>query len=73
MGNIEFKRRMYEFKTEDGKKVYKLLLDEYLKMDTIGHISSNLVEKIVDNVTNVSYRNTSSNIKELSGSFEGNT
>ncbi|WP_279286882.1 hypothetical protein [Clostridium sp. cel8] len=42
-------------------------------MDTIGHISSNLVEKIVDNVTNVSYRNTSSNIKELSGSFEGNT
>ncbi len=34
-------------------------------MDTIGHISSTLVEKIVDNVTNVSYRNTSTNIKDL--------
>jgi hypothetical protein len=56
---------MYEFKTDDGKKAYKFLLDEYLQMDTIGHISSTLVEKIVDNVTNVSYRNTSSNIEEL--------
>jgi len=65
MGDVEFKRRMYEFRTEEGKKAYKFLLDEYLQMDTIGHISSTLVEKIVDNVTNVSYRNTSSNIKEL--------
>ncbi|MBA5851859.1 hypothetical protein H2684_11220 [Clostridium sp. cel8] len=29
-----------------GKKAYKFLLDEYLKMDTIGHISSNLVQKL---------------------------
>ena len=65
MGDVEFERRIYEFKTDDGKKAYKFLLDEYLHMDTIGHISSNLVEKIVDNVTNVSYRNTSSNIEEL--------
>lgn len=65
MGDVEFKRRMYEFKTDEGKKAYKFLLDEYLQMDTIGHISSTLVEKIVDNVTNVSYRNTSSNIEEL--------
>ncbi|WP_162920233.1 UPF0236 family transposase-like protein [Clostridium fermenticellae] len=65
MGNIEFERRLYEFKTEDGKKAYKFLLDEYLQMDTIGHISSTLVEKIVNNVTNVSYRNTASNIEEL--------
>lgn len=65
MGNIEFDRRIYEYKTDDGKIAYKFLLDEYLQMDTIGHISSNLVEKIVDNVTNVSYRNTSKNIEEL--------
>jgi hypothetical protein len=65
MGDVEFDRRIYEYKTAEGKKAYKFLLDEYLKMDTIGHISSTLVEKIVDNVTNVSYRNTSNNIKEL--------
>lgn len=65
MGNVEFNRRIYEYETDDGKIARKYLLDEYLQMDTIGHISSTLVEKIVDNVTNVSYRNTSSNIKEL--------
>jgi len=65
MGDIEFERRMYEFKMDNGKKAYKFLLDEYLQMDTIGHISTTLVEKIVDNVTNVSYRNTAKNIKEL--------
>ncbi|WP_396276491.1 ISLre2 family transposase [Haloimpatiens lingqiaonensis] len=65
MGDVEFERRLYEFKTEDGKKAYKFLLDEYLQMDTIGQISTTLVEKIVDNVTNVSYRDTAKNIKEL--------
>jgi hypothetical protein len=66
MGDVEFSRRIYEYKTESGKKAYKFLLDEYLNMDTIGHISSNLVEKIVDNATNISYRKTSENIEELS-------
>ncbi|WP_242971931.1 ISLre2 family transposase [Haloimpatiens massiliensis] len=65
MGNIEFDRRIYEYETDDGKIAYKFLLDEYLQMDTIGHISTTLVEKMVDNVTNVSYRNTAKNIKEL--------
>ncbi|EPY2275101.1 UPF0236 family transposase-like protein, partial [Clostridium sporogenes] len=65
MGNVEFSRRIYEYKTSEGKKAYGFLLDEYLNIDTIGHISSNLLEKIVDNVTNVSYRNTSKNIDEL--------
>ncbi|WP_027624509.1 ISLre2 family transposase [Clostridium lundense] len=65
MGNVEFDRRIYEYKTDEGKIARKYLLDEYLQMDTIGHISSTLVEKIVDNIANVSYRNTSNNIKEL--------
>jgi len=65
MGNIELDRRIYKYKTNDGKKAYKFLLDEYLQMDTIGHISTTLVEKMVDNVINLSYRNTAKNIKEL--------
>lgn len=32
MGEIEYKRRIYEYITEEGKKAYKYLLDEYLKM-----------------------------------------
>ena len=38
MGDVEFNRRIYEYKTEEGKTAYKFLLDEYLNMDTIGHI-----------------------------------
>ena len=46
MGNVEFDRRIYEYKTDEGKIARKYLLDEYLQMDTIGHISSStLVEK----------------------------
>ncbi|NOH16493.1 UPF0236 family transposase-like protein [Clostridium cochlearium] len=66
MGNVELDRRIYEYKTNDGKKAYKFLLDEYLQMDTIGHISTTLVEKMVDNVTNVSYRGTAKGSMECS-------
>ncbi|WP_034429317.1 UPF0236 family transposase-like protein, partial [Caldisalinibacter kiritimatiensis] len=65
MGEIEYKRRIYEYKTEEGKKAYKYLLDEYLNMDTIGHISTNLVEKIVDLATDESYRKTAEKITEM--------
>lgn len=33
MGNVEYSRRVYELKLEDGKKATKYLLDEYLGMD----------------------------------------
>ena len=65
MGEIEYKRRIYEYRTEKGKKVYKYLLDEYLKMETIGHISTNLVEKIVDLATDESYRKTADKVTEM--------
>jgi hypothetical protein len=65
MGNVEYSRRIYEFKLEDGKKATKYLLDEYLGMDTIGNVSINLVETILTNVTEVSFRKTSENIKTM--------
>lgn len=58
MGNVEYSRRIYEFKLEDGKKATKYLFDEYLGMNTIGNVSINLVETILTNVTEVSFRKT---------------
>ena len=65
MGNVEYSRRIYEFKLENGKKATKYLLDEYLGMDTIGNVSINLVETILTNVSEVSFRKTSQNIKAM--------
>lgn len=47
MGNIEYYRRIYEFKLEDAGESTKYILDEYLGMDTIGNVSINLVETIL--------------------------
>jgi len=63
MGNVEIDRRIYEYNVVGGKKAYKYLLDEFLGMDTIGHMSMNLVENIISNVTEISFRKTAKNIK----------
>lgn len=65
MGPVEFSRIIYEYKDENGKKCYVYLLDEYLKMETIGFMSVNLLEKIIESVSNVSYRKAAENITEL--------
>ena len=67
MGPVEFERVVYLHTDENGKEQSIYLLDEYLKLETIGHMSTNLVEKIAENVTNVSYRKTSENITEITG------
>lgn len=48
MGPVEYERRIYEYQTEDGNRAFKYLLDEYLNMDTVGHMSANLVEKVIE-------------------------
>lgn len=65
MGDVEYSRRIYEFKLENGKKATKYLLDEYLGMDTIGNVSINLVETILTNVSELSFRKTAENIKTM--------
>lgn len=65
MGPVEIDRRVYRYVDENGKKSYRYLLDEYLKMETIGHMSANLVEKMIENVTNVSLRKAAKNVKEM--------
>jgi hypothetical protein len=67
MGPVEFKRVIYEYKNEEGKKNFVFLLDQHLKMETIGFMSANLIEKMVENARNVSYRKAAENITELTG------
>jgi hypothetical protein len=67
MGPVELKRAIYETPNEDGKKTYVYLLDEYLNLETIGKMSSNLVEKTIENATVLSFRKAAKNVTELTG------
>lgn len=64
MGEVKFRRAMYEIKEEGvTKTVY--LLDEKLKINVEGNVSSNLVEKVVEVVPITdSYRKAETVIEE---------
>ena len=67
MGEVEYSRVVYEHVSEEGKKEYIYLLDRNIGLNTIGLVSTNLAEKIVENASLVSYRNTAKNVTELTG------
>ena len=73
MGDVEYDRRVYKYIDENGKKNYRYLLDEYLNIETIGKISSNLVEKMVLNATELSFRKSKNNIKETTNQDTSHT
>lgn len=61
MGEVEYKRAMY---LKDNKNIY--LLDDFVQIQTIGKISSNLAELMLKTIVNtVSYRKGASDIKNL--------
>lgn len=55
-GEVEYWRRVYRTSLEGGEKAYVYLLDEAMRMDKIGLISTNLAEKIAMTVTESPYR-----------------
>lgn len=64
MGEVKFRRAMYEI-TEDGVTKIVYLLDEKLKLNADGNISNNLVEKVVEVVpVTDSYRKAETVIEE---------
>ena len=64
MGEVKFRRAMYEI-TEDGVTKIVYLLDEKLKLNVDGNISNNLVEKVVEVVpVTDSYRKAETVIEE---------
>jgi len=67
MGEVEFSRAVYEVTGDENGKKFIYLLDETLNFDTIGLISTNLAEKIVENACITSFKNTAKNISTLTG------
>lgn len=66
-GEVEYLRHVYLTKTEDGKTASVFLLDKELGMDTIGLISTNLAEKILEAATDVPFRKAASHVSRTTG------
>lgn len=66
-GDVTYERHVYQTTDEEGHRVFVYLLDEAVKMDKIGLISTNLAEKITSCVTENPYRVTADIISGTSG------
>jgi hypothetical protein len=67
LGEVEYKRNVYQTIDEEGHNAWVYLLDQEMQMDKIGLISTNLAEKIANVVTNNSYHTTAEIISSTSG------
>lgn len=59
MGEVVVNRAIYRRAKDDGSVEHIYLLDEALGLDTIGLVSPNLVEKILEHSCEMSYRDVS--------------
>lgn len=66
-GEVNYSRRVYEKRREDGKKEHVYLLDEAMRMDKIGLMSTNLAEKIAMTAAESAYRVTAEAISGTCG------
>lgn len=66
-GEVSYSRNVYQTRLEDGTKAYVYLLDQAMKMDKIGTISTNLAEKIAMIVTESPYRVSADTISNTCG------
>lgn len=66
-GDVTYARHVYQTTDEEGHTVFVYLLDEAVKMDKIGLVSTNLAEKIASCVTENPYRVTADIISNTSG------
>lgn len=67
MGEVEYSRAVYEVMDGSTERKFVYLLDEYMGFDCVGFVSSNLAEKIADNICECSYAQTAKNITDLTG------
>jgi len=67
MGEVEYERAIYSCKDEDGKSYHVHLLDELLGFNSVGFVSENLAEKLVELACDLSYRKSSKTACEITG------
>lgn len=65
MGEATINRTIYKRKRKDGGIEHIYLLDEALGFDTIGTISANLAEKIIEHSCEMSYREVAAAVGEF--------
>ncbi len=58
-GDVPYERAVYQTENEEGHKEFIYLLNDTLKMDTVGKISMNVCESIVGSATKMSFRDAS--------------
>lgn len=65
MGEVEVERNLYRRVDYSGQAQHIHLLDKELGFETIGTVSPNLAEKILDQICEMPYREVSSSVSEL--------
>ena len=66
-GEVEYSRRVYQTRQDDGRTAHIFLLDQAMQMEKIGLISTNLAEKIALTVTEAPYRVSADTISSTCG------
>ena len=61
-GDVPYERVVYATNDENGKQEFVFLLDEALRMDTVGKMSLNLVESIISATSKMSFRDAAEEI-----------
>lgn len=63
-GEVTYQRTVYEVTEEDGTRRFVYLLAETLELDHVGLISTNMEELLVKGITELSYRECASQVRE---------
>ena len=66
-GEVDYRRTVYEVTDGVNGKRFVYLLDENLELDPVGLISTNMVEHMVQGITELSYRECAAKISTMTG------
>lgn len=67
MGEVPYGRTVYETELESGEKACVYLLDEALRLETFGKMTSNLAARIAECVSICSYREAAEKVSSMTG------